>query len=381
MQVGIIGLPNVGKSTIFNVLTKAHAVVANYPFCTIEPNVGLVNVPDNNIAKLAKIYNSKKVTFASIKFVDVAGLVSGASKGEGLGNKFLSHIREVDVIAHVIRCFKDENVSHIAKDINPLRDIQIINTELILADLEILAKRKEKYLSLAKAGDKQAKENLEIIDFLIEKLNNIDLEFVDDLNININDIGSNSKNKLAEKINQKSPLLFNELNLFYFKPIIFVANLSGQKKDEELYNNLLKEINFKTNSVNIVKIYGKLENELLELPEEERQLYRTELGIKEDSVSEFIKKCYDLLSLITFYTINENEARAWPLLKNTKILEAAGKIHTDMQKGFIKAEVINCKKLLEIGSIHKAREEGILRIEGRDYIVQDNDVIQIKFSL
>lgn len=381
MQVGIIGLPNVGKSTIFNVLTKAHAVVANYPFCTIEPNVGLVNVPDNNIAKLAKIYNSKKVTFASIKFVDVAGLVSGASKGEGLGNKFLSHIREVDVIAHVIRCFKDENVSHIAKDINPLRDIQIINTELILADLEILAKRKEKYLSLAKAGDKQAKENLEIIDFLIEKLNNIDLEFVDDLNININDIGSNSKNKLAEKINQKSPLLFNELNLFYFKPIIFVANLSGQKEDEELYNNLLKEINFKTNSVNIVKIYGKLENELLELPEEERQLYRTELGIKEDSVSEFIKKCHDLLSLITFYTINENEARAWPLLKNTKILEAAGKIHTDMQKGFIKAEVINCKKLLEIGSIHKAREEGILRIEGRDYIVQDNDVIQIKFSL
>ncbi len=381
MQVGIIGLPNVGKSTIFNVLTKAHAVVANYPFCTIEPNVGLVNVPDNNIAKLAKIYNSKKVTFASIKFVDVAGLVSGASKGEGLGNKFLSHIREVDVIAHVIRCFKDENVSHIAKDINPLRDIQIINTELILADLEILAKRKEKYLSLAKAGDKQAKENLEIIDFLIEKLNNIDLEFVDDLNININDIGSNSKNKLAEKINQKSPLLFNELNLFYFKPIIFVANLSGQKEDEELYNNLLKEINFKTNSVNIVKIYGKLENELLELPEEERQLYRTELGIKEDSVSEFIKKSYDLLSLITFYTINENEARAWPLLKNTKILEAAGKIHTDMQKGFIKAEVINCKKLLEIGSIHKAREEGILRIEGRDYIVQDNDVIQIKFSL
>jgi len=381
MQVGIIGLPNVGKSTIFNVLTKAHAVVANYPFCTIEPNVGLVNVPDNNIAKLAKIYNSKKVTFASIKFVDVAGLVSGASKGEGLGNKFLSHIREVDVIAHVIRCFKDENVSHIAKDINPLRDIQIINTELILADLEILAKRKEKYLSLAKAGDKQAKENLEIIDFLIEKLNNIDLEFVDDLNININDIGSNSKNKLAEKINQKSPLLFNELNLFYFKPIIFVANLSGQKEDEELYNNLLKEINFKTNSVNIVKIYGKLENELLKLPEEERQLYRTELGIKEDSVSEFIKKSYDLLSLITFYTINENEARAWPLLKNTKILEAAGKIHTDMQKGFIKAEVINCKKLLEIGSIHKAREEGILRIEGRDYIVQDNDVIQIKFSL
>lgn len=375
MQVGIIGLPNVGKSTIFNTITRAHAAVANYPFCTIEPNTGFISVPDDNITPLSVIFNSRKVTNASIKIVDVAGLVEGASRGEGLGNKFLSHIREVDVIAHVVRCFYDENVSHISKDLDPLRDIGIINTELLLSDIETLNKRREKYLSMLKAKDKEAMENYEIIETLIAGLNKVGGPG----NISSNDAeGKQDPDNIEEfyKIKNNHPDLFKELNLFYFKPVIIIANLSEDKKDNEFYNNLVKTMN---NNI-IIKIYAKLENELQELPEGERQAYRDELGIEKDGIEDFIKTSYRLLNLITFYTANENEAKAWPVSGKTRLIEAAGKIHTDMQKGFIKAEVINCEDLLRIGSINRAREDGRVRLEGKDYIVNDKDVIQIKFS-
>jgi len=360
MQVGIIGLPNVGKSTIFNTLTKASAEVANYPFCTIEPNIGLINVPDDNLIKLSKIYGSGKITNASIKVLDVAGLVKGASKGEGLGNKFLSHIREVDVIAHIVRCFYDENVSHIAKDINPIGDIEIINTELLLADIEILERKKEKLVSISKSGKSDTRSNVEVVNYLIDRFNKG--------SINISDFNG---------IFEKNKELFLDLNLLSFKPTLYVANMNEDTKSISLYNDLIKKIG----TSEVIKIYGKVENELLELPENERDYYRKELGIEEDGLKIFIKKCYSMLNLITFYTINENEARAWPLIKGSRAIEAAGKVHSDMQKGFIKAEVINCSELLKLNSIHKAREEGRVRIEGRDYIVANEDVIQIKFSV
>ncbi|MBM3706848.1 MAG: redox-regulated ATPase YchF [Actinobacteria bacterium] len=358
MQVGIIGLPNVGKSTIFNALTKANASVASYPFCTIEPNIGLIYVPDPNLNELAGIYNSEKITYASIKFLDVAGLVKGASKGEGLGNKFLAHIREVDVVAHIVRCFVDDNVSHISQEINPESDIEIINTELLLADIEALERRREKFTGLAKSGDLNARNNLETVNYLIGLFNKGSIHDVTDLY-------------------EKNTELFLELNLLSLKPALYVANLNDDEQSSVLYKKLQESIKKRE----IVKIYGKLENELLELPEEERASYRKELGIDSNGLNSFILKCYGMLNLITFYTINENEARAWSLTRGSKVIDAAGKIHSDMQKGFIKAEVINCNELLSIGSIHKAKEDGKIRIEGREYQVKDKDIILIKFAV
>lgn len=357
MQVGIIGLPNVGKSTIYNTLTKANAVVANYPFCTIEPNIGLVNVPDDNPGRLSKIYNSAKTTNASIKILDVAGLVKGASKGEGLGNKFLSHIREVDVIAHVVRCFRDENVSHVSPEIKPDNDIEIIKTELMLADLETLARKKEKLAALAKSQDTQAKNDLELINNLIGVFSSGDLSGMD-----------NERDRYPE--------FFSDLNLMSLKPVLYVANMDDDLQSVDLYNKTVSS----AGKDETIKIYGRLEAELLEIDENEREIYRKELGLQENGLHLFIKKCYSMLDLLTFYTLNENEARAWPLKNGSRIIEAAGKIHTDMQKGFIKADVIGCEELLSIGSMHRAREEGKIRIEGREYMVKDKDVILIKFS-
>jgi ribosome-binding ATPase len=358
MQVGIIGLPNVGKSTIYNTLTKANAAVANYPFCTIEPNVGLINVPDDNLKKLSKIYNSAKTTEASIKILDVAGLVKGASKGEGLGNKFLSHIREVDVIAHVVRCFQDDNVSHISSEIKPADDIEIINTELMLADLETLVRKREKLAALAKSQDIQAKNELELVNHLIDGFSNGDLS------------GLNG-------IRNKNPEFFSDLNLLSFKPVLYVANMGDESHSIDLYNKIVSA----AGQNEVIKIFGKLEAELLEISDNEREIYRKELGLEENGLHIFIKKCYSMLNLLTFYTLNENEARAWPLKAGSKIIEAAGKIHTDMARGFIKADVLECQELLSIGSMHKAKEEGKVRIEGREYIVKNEDVILIKFSL
>ncbi|MBM3705015.1 MAG: redox-regulated ATPase YchF [Actinobacteria bacterium] len=364
MQAGIIGLPNAGKSTIFNALTTAHAAVANYPFCTIEPNTGFVSVPDENLVPLSKIYGSEKITNASIRVVDVAGLVEGASRGEGLGNKFLGHIREVDVIVHVVRCFHDENVSHSADVIDPVNDVGIVNTELILADLEVLHKKREKYHSAARTGDLHARNVVEVLDFLTGELNEGRIPFLPGAEI-------------TSGPGKKDPQLFKELNLLSLKPVLYISNL-GEASDDLLLYEKLKE-NIKEGEV--LKIYGKIENELAELNEEERDAYRKEMGLPPAGLNDFILRCYRLLNLITFYTINENEARAWSIEKDSRVIEAAGKIHTDMQKGFIKTEVINCAEILATGSIHRAREEGKLRIEGRDYRVKDRDVIQIKFAV
>jgi len=358
MQVGIIGLPNVGKSTIYNTLTKANAVVANYPFCTIEPNIGLINVPDDNLKKLSKIYNSAKTTSVSIKVLDVAGLVKGASRGEGLGNKFLSHIREVDVIAHVVRCFKDDNVSHVSSEIKPADDMEIINTELMLADLETLERKKEKLSALAKSQDIHAKNDLELINHLQDEFNKGNLPELNNLQ-------------------NKDPEFFLDLNLLSLKPVLYVANMGDDDFSIDLYNKIAAA----AGQNEVVKIFGKLEAELMEIGAGEREIYRNELGLEENGLHIFIKKCYSMLNLLTFYTLNENETRAWPLKTGSKIIEAAGKIHTDMQRGFIKADVIGCKELLSIGSLHKAKEEGRVRVEGREYIVKDKDVILIKFSV
>jgi GTP-binding protein YchF len=357
MQVGIIGLPNVGKSTIFNVLTRANAEVANYPFCTIEPNTGLIRVPDNNIEKLATIYNSKKITPSSIKVLDVAGLVEGASRGEGLGNKFLSHIREVDVIAHIIRCFYDENVAHSTGKISPDADNDIVVTELMLADIETMERKKEKLESIAKSGDESAKEHVRIIESLIVEFNKGSVPDISDI----------------KRDNQE---LFKELNLMTLKPTLYIANMGDDENSEELFEELKEKI--KSNE--IVRIYGKIEDELLDIPQEERVEYRKELGVKGDGLDGFIKKCYSMLGLITFYTINENETHAWSLINGSNVFDAAGKIHTDMQRGFVKAEVINNSELLDYGSMQKARDEGKIRMEGKDYIVRDGDVILIKFT-
>jgi len=358
MQVGIIGLPNAGKSTIFNALTRANAGVANFPFSTIEPNTGLISVPDENLGSLAKIFNSSKITYSAIKVLDVAGLVKGASRGEGLGNKFLSHIREVDVLAHVVRCFYDENVTHVSGGPDPLNDIETISTELLLADLETLERREEKYLSLAKSGDQLSRHNLELIKSLIIEL----------------DTGRTSE---AVGMLSGNAELASDLNLLSAKPLLFVANLNDDSKSMEIFEKLSR----KTGEYEIVKIYGRIENELSDFTVDESNEYRKELGIDENGLEVFIRKCYRMLDLITFYTINENETRAWPLKSGSKVLDAAGKVHSDMQRGFIKADIINCRDLLKAGSFHHAREEGKVKIEGREYTVTDGDVIQIKFSV
>ncbi len=357
MQVGIIGLPNVGKSTIFNVLAKANAEVANYPFCTIEPNTGIIEVPDPYLDKLSRIYNSKKVTPATIKMLDVAGLVKDANKGEGLGNKFLSHIRNADILAHVVRCFKGENIS-VSGSQNPVEDIEIINTELMLSDIEIISRREEKLKSLLKSGDKEAKAKLKFATCLSGNLNAGNLPDIKNIN------------KVEEDF-------LRELNLLSTKPVLYVANVDESRISTKLYNDLVSEVG----KENVVKIYAELENELLDLPEEERPEYEKELGIEEEGLDVFIRSCYKLLDLLTFYTLNENEARAWSLEKGKNVVEAAGQIHSDMARGFIKAEVIRAETLLKEGSFLKAREDGKLRVEGKNYIVKDNEVIQIRFSV
>lgn len=362
MKLGVVGLPNVGKSTLFNAITKAGAMSANYPFCTIEPNVGMVNVPDERLDKLATLYNCKKIVHTALEFVDIAGLVKGASRGEGLGNKFLSHIREVDAIVHVVRCFENENITHVEDTINPLRDIETINYELIFADMESVEKRIAKAKTSAKNGKKE---------FLIEA--NL-LERVYAQLESGNPVRSMSFTKDEQAIIDAQFLLTT-------KPVVYAANTDeeGAVASNE-FIKLVTDYALKENSGTIT-LCAKIEEELSSLEEDERLMFLEELGITTSGLDNLVTVCYDLLGLISFLTAGEKETRAWTIVKGTKAPQAAGKIHTDFERGFIRAEIIDCYSLLESGSLVKAKEKGLLRSEGKDYVMKDNDVVEFRFNV
>lgn len=364
MKLGIVGLPNVGKSTLFNALTSAGAEAANYPFATIEPNIGVVNVPDERLDVLAKLSNSEKIVHTNIEFYDIAGLVKGASKGEGLGNQFLSNIREVDAIVHVVRCFEDENVIHVDGSIDPIRDIENINLELIFSDLEQVENRYSKIVKKAK-GDKSLLKEKD----LLERLKNA-LE--------------NEKSAREVDVDEEEEKLIRNYSLLSAKPIIYVCNVYEDDIVNDGANNeyVEKVKKFaKEKNDNVVVISAEIESEIAELPPDEKELFLEEMGLKYSGLDKLIKSSYDLLGLISFLTTGEMESRAWTIKKGAKAPEAAGKIHSDMERGFIKADTISYKDLVESGSVAVAREKGLIRSEGKDYVVQDGDVIVFKFNV
>lgn len=366
MKLGIVGLPNVGKSTLFNSLTKAGAESANYPFCTIDPNVGIVAVPDERLKKLGDMYHSKKVTPAVIEFVDIAGLVKGASKGEGLGNQFLANIREVDAIVHVVRCFKDENVVHVDGSVNPVRDIETINLELIFSDIEILERRIAKTAKGARNDKTLAKE----------------LALLEQVKAHLEE-GHMAKN-FALSDDEEEQAWFSSYNLLTAKPVIYAANVTEDDlTDDGAGNSFVQEVRTQadTEHSEVFVICAQIEQEIAELDEDEKALFLEELGLKESGLEKLITASYSLLGLISYLTAGEDETRAWTIVKGTKAPQAAGKIHTDFERGFIRAEVVNYQDLLDCGSLSAAKEKGIVGLEGKEYVVKDGDVMLFRFNV
>lgn len=364
MKLGIVGLPNVGKSTLFNAITKAGAESANYPFCTIEPNVGVVAVPDERLYVLGKVYNTKKIVQTAIEFYDIAGLVKGASKGEGLGNKFLGHIREVEAIVHVVRCFEDSNIVHVDGKIDPLNDIETINLELIFSDLELLDRRIQKTQKNLK-GDKSLQKELDILNKAHAFL-------------------ETGKSARAMELDDDEREFVKSLDLLSFKPVIYAANVSEDEAAGAEDNDMVKQVRefAATEGSDVIVICARLEEEISQLDDEEKAMFLEELGIKESGLDKLVKASYRLLNLISFLTAGEQECRAWTIINGTKAPQAAGKIHSDFEKGFIRAETIAYDKLMECdGSLATAREKGLIRSEGKDYVVKDGDVMNFLFNV
>ena len=365
MKLGIVGLPNVGKSTLFNSLTKAGAESANYPFCTIDPNVGVVMVPDERLKLLADLYHSAKVTPAVIEFVDIAGLVKGASKGEGLGNQFLANIREVDAVVHVVRCFEDPNVIHVDGSVDPVRDIETINLELIFSDIEILERRIAKTVRGAR-NDKTLAKELELLNRLKEHL----------------EAGNLAITYQTDDEDEQKWLV--EYNLLTAKPVIFAANVAEDDlADDGASNQYVQEVreHAKEQHSEVFVICAQIEQEIAELEDDEKKLFLEDLGLSESGLEKLIKASYRLLGLISYLTAGETETRAWTIKIGTKAPQAAGKIHSDFERGFIRAEVVNYKDLLECGSLAAAKEKGLVGLEGKDYVVKDGDVILFRFNV
>ena len=364
MKLGMVGLPNVGKSTLFNALTNAGAESANYPFCTIEKNIGIVSVPDERLDRLAEMYNPEKFTPATLEFVDIAGLVKGASKGEGLGNKFLSNIRECDAIVHVVRCFENDDIIHVEGNINPARDIETINLELILSDVEMLERRIDKTKKMLK-GDKKYQKDIDLFERVLAALNE-------------------GKPARSVECDDDEKAILSEVALLTNKPVIYAANMS----DEDFSNGIDSNEGYKAvqkiaaeEHAGVLPICAQIEEEIVEMDKEEKEMFLADMGLEESGLDRLIKECYALLGLISYLTAGKQEVRAWTIKKGTKAPQAAGKIHSDFERGFIRAEVIAYDDLIACGSMTAAKEKGLVRSEGKDYVMKDGDVVLFRFNV